>query len=155
MLESKLKYNRTETKTAMVAKMVEFIKTCDQYPYKFNFCHFFSSIILLPFCWGKYKKRCLGEMVNFLLPRQEVMIRTWGKFLLRDRSKNAQIQLFDSHMHFPVILTPWIWNFFATVVRNTGLKKFKKHSGENINPLGVHRNMRGCILKVNSEGLGW
>ena len=32
-------------------------------------------------------------------------------------------------------------------------KKYKKHSGENINPLEVHRNMRGCILEVNSEGL--
>ena len=33
-------------------------------------------------------------------------------------------------------------------------KKFKKYSGE-INPLGDHRNMRRCILEVNSEGLGW
>ena len=31
-------------------------------------------------------------------------------------------------------------------------KKFKKYSGE-INPLGVHRNIRGHILEVNSEGL--
>ena len=33
-------------------------------------------------------------------------------------------------------------------------KKFKKYPGE-INPLGVHRNMKECILQVNSEGLGW
>ena len=33
-------------------------------------------------------------------------------------------------------------------------KKFKKDSGE-INPLGVHRNMRGSILEINCEGLGW
>ena len=33
-------------------------------------------------------------------------------------------------------------------------EKFKKYSGE-VNLLGVHRNMRGCILEVNSEGLGW
>ena len=33
-------------------------------------------------------------------------------------------------------------------------KKIKKYSGE-INPLGFHRNMRGCILEVNSAGLGW
>ena len=31
-------------------------------------------------------------------------------------------------------------------------KKLKKYSGE-INPLGVHRIIRGCILEVNSEGL--
>ena len=33
-------------------------------------------------------------------------------------------------------------------------KKFKKDSGE-INPLGVHRNIRECILEINCEGLGW
>ena len=33
-------------------------------------------------------------------------------------------------------------------------EKFKKYSRE-INSLGVHRNMRGCILEVNSKGLGW
>ena len=33
-------------------------------------------------------------------------------------------------------------------------KKFKKDSGE-INPLGVHRNMRVCILEIHCEGLGW
>ena len=31
-------------------------------------------------------------------------------------------------------------------------KKLKKYSGE-INPLGDHRIIRGCILEVNSEGL--
>ena len=31
-------------------------------------------------------------------------------------------------------------------------KKFKKDSGEE-NPLGVHRNIRGCILEVNCEEL--
>ena len=33
-------------------------------------------------------------------------------------------------------------------------KKFKKYLGE-INPLGVHRNVRGSTLEVNLEGLGW
>ena len=52
MLEFKLWYNKTETKNVKVAKMVEFIKTCDQYPRKFNFGQFFSFIIL-PSFWGK------------------------------------------------------------------------------------------------------
>ena len=34
------------------------------------------------------------------------------------------------------------------------MKKFKKDSG-GIDPLGVHRNMRGCILEINCELLGW
>ena len=33
-------------------------------------------------------------------------------------------------------------------------KKFKKYSGE-INPIGVHRNMRGNILDVNAAEMGW
>ena len=47
MLESKLCHDKTGTKNLKVAKMVEFIKTFDQYSRKFNYGHFFSSIILL------------------------------------------------------------------------------------------------------------
>ena len=32
MLETKLWHNKTEIKNVKVAKMMEFIKTCDQYP---------------------------------------------------------------------------------------------------------------------------
>ena len=53
MLESKLLYNKTETKNVKVAKIVEFIKTCNQYPCKFNFGHFFRSF---------FHFFCLGEM---------------------------------------------------------------------------------------------
>ena len=55
ILESKLWHNKTETKNVKVAKMVEFIKACNQYPRKFNFSHFF-------------RKLCSEEMDNFLLP---------------------------------------------------------------------------------------
>ena len=37
--------------------------------------------------------------------------------------------------------------------RYTGLKKFKNYSAE-INPLEVHKDIRPCILEVNSEGQG-
>ena len=41
------------------------------------------------------------------------------------------------------------------MVEYTGLgKKSRKILGE-INPLGVHRNMRVCILEINCERLGW
>ena len=33
-------------------------------------------------------------------------------------------------------------------------KKFKKYSGKT-DPLGVYRNIGGCMLEVNSVGLGW
>ena len=33
-------------------------------------------------------------------------------------------------------------------------KKINKYS-EEINPLQVHRNMRGCVLEVNAEGPGY
>ena len=89
MLESKLWYNKTE--------MVEFIKTC---------ANTLENLILVIFSAPlssslsgeeKYKKRCLGEMGNFLLPGL-LMIRTWGRFLLRDISKNEQIQLIESQI---------------------------------------------------------
>ena len=42
MLESELWHKRTETKNAKDARMVEFIKTCDNYPRKFNFGRFLA-----------------------------------------------------------------------------------------------------------------
>ena len=39
------------------------------------------------------------------------------------------------------------------MVEYTGLGKNSKKI--LINPLGVHRNMRGCILEISCEGLGW
>ena len=90
---------------------MELIKTCDQYPHKFNFGHFFSSIIL-PLSTGE---------------------NGFSKTVVSGKS----------------------WKVSVIIVVYTGLrKKFKKYSGE-IKSLGVHRNMRGCILEFNSEGLGW
>ena len=70
MLETKLWHNKTEIKNVKVAKMMEFIKTCDQYPCRFNFCNLFNSITLPPVLLEKKKmlrQRCLGGMGNFLL----------------------------------------------------------------------------------------
>ena len=40
------------------------------------------------------------------------------------------------------------------MVEYTGFgKKFK--DSEEINPLKVHGNMKGCILEINREGLRW
>ena len=105
MRESRLWYNKTETKNAKVAKMVEFIKTCDQYRRKFNFHHFFSSIISPVSARGKYKKHCSGKMSNFLDPGV-VMTKNGGIILLGDMSKVKEIQFFLTQMHFPVILIP-------------------------------------------------
>ena len=85
------------------------------------------------------------------------MIKTWGSVLPEGISKNKQTQFFDSQIYFPVILTPWILNIFFFFFNLAGIykfeKKMKKYSGD-INPLGIHRNIRGSILEVNSEGLG-
>ena len=97
----KLNYGKTkQTKKVKVAKMVEFIKTYDQYPCRFNFHNFFNSIILPPpFCWGKNRssENAVREewVISFCLG---VMTKTWGGggFLLEGMSKNEQIQLFDS-----------------------------------------------------------
>ena len=84
MLESELRHNKTGTNNVKVAKMMEFIKTCDQYPRKFNFGHLFSSIIL-PLSAGenRFSKTVLcGKMGRFLLPGM-VMIKSWRRVLLR------------------------------------------------------------------------
>ena len=70
----------TETKNVKVAKMVESIKTCDQYPCKFDFGDFFSFIIL-PLSAGEkqiFKKHFPREMGNILL-LGVTMIRIWAK----------------------------------------------------------------------------
>ena len=43
MLEFKLWHKKTGTKNVKVTKIVEFIKTRDQYPCKFKLGHFLSS----------------------------------------------------------------------------------------------------------------
>ena len=69
-VESKLCQNKK--KNVKRAEMVGFIKTCDQYPHKFNFGHFFRSLVVFPFFAGgkqSFKKQCLGEMGDSLLFR--------------------------------------------------------------------------------------
>ena len=78
-----------------------------------------------------------------------------GKCFVWGMSKNVQIQMYK-----------WLKNLFSSnlntmklkLFRNHGViykleKKINKYYGQ-INPLGVHRNKGGCILEVNSEGLG-
>ena len=43
MLESKLWHKKKRSKNVKVTKIVEFIKTRDQYPCKFKLGHFLSS----------------------------------------------------------------------------------------------------------------
>ena len=61
---------KIETKNKKDAKMVGFIKTCNQYTHKFNLVIFSAlSVSSPPFSAGGYifKKCCLEEMGNFLL----------------------------------------------------------------------------------------
>ena len=139
---------QSENQDRKCCKIGRIYQTCDQCPSKFNFGHFFSSIILPRSAKEKqiFKNCCSGKMGNFLL-LWLAMIRV----LLRGMSKNEQIQFFVSQMFFPVILTSWIWNLSAAMVGYTGLRKNSRNSRE-INPLRVYRNVRVCIRKVNSEG---
>ena len=94
--------HKTETKNVKVAKMVEFIKTCEQYPRRFNFVHFFNSIILPPFLLGKNRSSenaVLEEwVISFCLG---VMIETLegGGGERGGMSKNEQIPFFDFLTH--------------------------------------------------------
>ena len=79
--------------------MVEFIKTCDQYPRRFNFVNFFNSIILSS-PLSTEEKISLENAV-----REEWVI----SFFLGDKDKNLgesfDFQFFYSQMYLPVILT--------------------------------------------------
>ena len=76
MLQSVLCYSKTKTKNMKVAKIVEFIKTCDQYPCRFNFGHFPGQLHNPPFLLEKidFRNRCSGGIGNFLLPGGEVCL---------------------------------------------------------------------------------
>ena len=91
MLESKLWHNKTDTKKAKCAKMVGLNKTNCQYPHKFYFGHFFSSIVsfLSPLSTGGInfqKNAAWGKwLISFILPRGDDKNR--GAVLLREMSK--------------------------------------------------------------------
>ena len=120
-----------------------------------NFGNSFNSIILSPFLLRKkyFQKTLFGRNGQFP-SAWRIMIKTWERVLLGDMIKNEQIQLFDSQMYCNNLNTITLKLFHNHGGIYRFRKKFKKDSGE-INPLGVHRNMRVCILEINCEGLGW
>ena len=80
------------------------------------------------------------------------MTKTWGEVLLGSMSKNEQIQFLN-------VFASNLNTINLKLLRKHGgmyrlRKKFKKDSGD-INSLGVYRNIRGCILEINCEGLAW
>ena len=89
-------------------------------PSNFNFGNFFNFIILHSFSWGinrSLENAVCEEWVIFFCLGE---IKTWERVFLGGLSKNDQTY---SQMYLPVILTPWIWNFSATMVEHTGLGK--------------------------------
>ena len=167
MIKSKLWDNKTKVTHVKVARMMD--------PHKFNFGHFFSSINhpLLPLflSWGSF---LLGVMSK----NQKNSI-----FCLRNVSSSNLKTINWNFSRVPDkilgMLVPkkfWIpWRMTQKQIsRKTSLAKydFRKiwgpcplatpHWGVFFpqpwwlaDVLGVHGNMRGCILKVNFEGLGW
>ena len=104
MRESKLWHNKTETKNVNVAKMVEFIKTCDEFPRRFNFGNLFNSVMLPPLCWRKNRSSenaLREEWVSFSLGGGGVMIKTLGRVLLGEKIQffDLQIYLFASNLN--------------------------------------------------------
>ena len=87
--------------------MVKFIKTCDQYPHKFHFGYFFSSIILTPFCEGKIDFQKNAPWRNWVTSFcQEDDEKNLGEILVWKVIKIDYIHFFDSQIFFSVILTP-------------------------------------------------
>ena len=131
--------------------MVIIIKTCDQYPYKFHFGYFFSSIIVTPFCEGKIDFQKKAPWRNWVI-----------SFCLKDDEKNLGEILVWKMIKITNIF--WLTNIFFSnlntinleyIVGYTGFRKIKKTNNSwEMNSLEFHRNMKGCVLEVSSRGLG-
>ena len=82
-----------------------------------------------------------------------MIIRIWGRVSFEGACKKEQVQFVESQFFFffSNLNTINIKLFHGGTYR---FQKFKKCTGE-INPLGIHRNMRECILKFKSKGLLW
>ena len=119
-----------------------------------NFGIFFNFIILSPpFSSGSLQKT-LSDRNGQFPSAWGIMIKTWGRVSIEGMSKNEKIQ-FLAHKCICSNLNTINLKLYS----NHGgiyrfMKKFKKDSG-GIDLLGVHRNMRGCILEINCELVGW
>ena len=160
MFESKLWYCKTETKNAKVSKWWNLSKH-DQCPRKFNFGHFFSSMVLLLSAEEKYifKKYFSGEMNNFLLPGV-VMIKTWHRGLLGGMSKSEQIQYFDYKRARTVIDSMFVYNFVDLELRvETFFKKegAVKNGGIDfeIGEIGTSAHLYWRLKKVSWRAWGF
>ena len=101
MLETKLWHNKPDNKNIKVAKMVEFIKTCDQYPCRFNFGIFFQ-FDNPPSLSAKEKidlQKTLFKRNGKFPSAWWVMIKIWGRVLLKGMIKNEQIQFLTRKCH--------------------------------------------------------
>ena len=75
--------------------------------------------------------------------------------MLGGMSKNEEIQFFGSQIYFPVIR---LYHKSKSFCKHGGICRFDKKIQEIFvreKTLRAHRNMRGCILEVDSEGIGW
>ena len=125
-----------------------------------NFGNFFNSIILSPFLLRKkYLQKTEEWAIPVWLEDNDKNLGGWGRgggegeFCLRVWVKMNRFN-FLTHKYICSNLN----TINLKVFRNhSGIyrfkNKFKKDSWE-INPSGVHRNMRVCILEINCECLG-
>ena len=146
--------------------MVKFIKICDQNPCRFNFGNFSTQLpyplppqppTLPRSTWQKIDLETLFERNRWFPSVCEVMIKTWGAVLI---AAWGIINKFNFLTHKCIYI-------FASNLNTINLKLFHNHGGiyrfrkkfkkdsEKMNPLGVRSSMRGCILEVYYEGLGW
>ena len=117
-----------------------------------NFGNSFNSIILSPLSSQEKISSKNAVQEEWAIP---LFLEDNDKNLRRVlHGGNEQFQFFDSQMYCNNLnaITLKLFHNHGGIYRFR--KKFKKDSGE-INPLGVHRNMRVCILEINYEGLGW
>ena len=117
-----------------------------------NFGNFFNSMTLSPQEKKYLQKTLFGRNGQFLSawgimkkPGEEFCLEAWVKL---DRCNFLTHKCICSNLN---TINLKLFCNYGGIYRFR--KKFKKDSWE-INLLGAHRNMRGCILEINCEGLG-
>ena len=130
MLEAKLWHSKTKTKNVKAAKMVVFIKTCDQYPSRFNFGNFFYSIML----FYPLTRPLPPSLVPFLLGKirfSENSVREeWVISFCQDRSdRNLGHSFSWGHEQKWTDSIFWLTNVLASNLSTVNFKLFGNHDG--------------------------
>ena len=119
--------------------------------WSFNFGHIFISIVLPLSAWQNQTLFGGKWVISFCLEvgnKNQRLSFAWGH-----EEKRTDSIFSVKNVFFRNINTITFQILYNQVGIYSFEKKFKKYTGD-ANPVGVQRNVRGCILEVDSVELG-